>query len=172
MTDKTKLLVVRTGAGTPETVDVSLVDLREAVLNRPEVLVEALRDLIGGAGGAPSVGGDLPMDTPVAKMVGPDAATTLTPAARKLTKADILALGGFLGPPKTTKDLGLDLKDVQSLESAFHMDFHAAIVAGFDEEMGGAEVGESLTVGDIKCCCCPCCCCTAAVELEPVQAIA
>ena len=56
-------------------------------------------------------------------MVDPSVAEVLTSGARKLTKADILALGGFLEPAKSAKDLGLSVDDVRSLELAFHQDF-------------------------------------------------
>ena len=167
MTDRTKLLVVHTGAGTPESVDVSLVDLREAVLNKPEVLVEALRDLVVGQGPS-STGGDLPLDTPITKMVSPELAIDLTPNIRKLTKADLLALGD---PAKVT-ELKLSIADLRAIEAVFHQDYQQGLTAGAagldeDEAMGG-EAALSVSC----CSCCPCCCCTAAVDLDPIQALA
>lgn len=182
MADEAKIIVVKTDTATPPNIDVSLVDLRDVVLNNPEILVDALRDALQGAGGrAQLTGGDLPLDTPIAKMVDPSVAELLTANARRLTKADILALGGFTQPGKSATDLGLSVDDVRSLEIAFHQDFQGILTtggAGLEELMGSTNDmtagtdAMAIDIGDIKCCCCPCCCCTAAVELTPIEAIA
>ena len=184
MTDEAKVIVVKTDSGTPPNIDISLVDLRDVVLNQPEVLVDALRQALqaGSTGQARLTGGGLPLDTPVAKMLDPSVAEVLTANARKLTKADILALGGFMQPAKSAKELGLNVDDVRSLELAFHQDFQGVLTAGgagLEEMMNStnamAATGDVSSSGGgttIQCCCCPCCCCTAAVELEPLEGIA
>lgn len=184
MADEAKVIVVKTDNGTPPNVDISLVDLRDVILNQPEVLVDALREALqtGGTGQAQLTGGALPLDTPVAKMLDPSVAEVLTANARKLTKADILALGGFTEPSKSAKDLGLSVDDVRSLELAFHQDFQGVLTAGgagLDEMMDSSNsmattnrVSSSGGGTSIQCCCCPCCCCTAAVGLEPLEGIA
>lgn len=164
--ETTKLLVVKTDPSLPSGFDVSMLDLREAILKQPEIIVDALRNLIsattpGTTQTAP--GGDLPMDTPIFKMLPPDKAALLTANAKNLTKADLLALGGYGGVPrKTAADLHLTVDDVKTIEEAFHQQFGQQIAAS----------GSSGLMPDISISCCtPCCCCTAAADIQPVRSV-
>ena len=73
------------------------------------------------------------------------AAKLLTPAAAKLTKADLEHLAA--DPAKTEKSLGLTVEDVNSIKTAFSM----PMIVNTDLEI------------TVKCCCCTPCCCAAAV---------
>jgi hypothetical protein len=119
----------------------------------------------------------------------------LTPAARTLTKgqmlmllgldseataARLIAVGTFKRPPADTIEraalvagLQLNISDIQSVRSIFGP---ARLPAGerqaIREAALSADLGVDparLTIGDINiyCCCCPCCCATAV--LDPVQ---
>jgi hypothetical protein len=110
--------------------------------------------------------GTLPKNTPLSQLgFTPAAIAKLTPAAKKLTKGDLVALqkwsaSGGKGPAPAH----LTIADLQSLAKA----------SGTPEAMQARA--KKTTVkgggGTTYCCCCsPCCCCTAAAEIVPVRAI-
>ena len=105
--------------------------------------------------------GKLPKNTPISGL-GLSAAqlAKLTPAARKVTKGDLLALqkwsqaGGKGAAPDH-----LTIGDIKSLQSAVGSPETFAKKAA-KKDNGGVTV---------CCCCCPCCTCTAAAEIAPVR---
>ncbi len=166
----------------PGTADdqLSLQTLREAVLGHPSLALEALRYALGADAEIPggetaqtvTHSGGLPLDTPIFKMLSPDQVALLSPAAKQLTKADLLSLQGP-GSAQALKDLQLTFDDLKSVEEAFHQRFD---VSGLEEVMaaenaiaGGEMVAASF---DVSCCCCtPCCCCTAAAVSAPLAGV-
>lgn len=71
----------------------------------------------------------------------------LSPAAQKLTKADLLAMYD-----KVPAQAGaVTLEDVEVIRHAF-----VAQLQG--------RPGSAVDLGDINCCCCPCCCAVAVVK--------
>jgi len=127
----------------------------------------------------------------VAKAFGvTDRMNQLTPAARKLTKGQMLALLGMQSggeavrsiavgwkrPDATTIQnnaravgLKLTLADIQSVQKVFIARLptgeRQAIAASFvSRQLGTGPVAPGLEIGDINiyCCCCPCCCGNAA----------
>jgi pyruvate/2-oxoglutarate dehydrogenase complex dihydrolipoamide acyltransferase (E2) component len=142
-------------------VQTSLQDLKDAVLTNPTLALDALRYALqqaagaGPAGTAPSrsgVFGDLPLDTPIFKMLAPEQAKLLTPNAAKLVKEDLFDLAGIGPVKKTPHDLHLSFDDLKSMQDAFNAQFVVDIPAGLQANGGG---------GISHCCCTPCCCCTA-----------
>jgi hypothetical protein len=154
-----RVLVVDTSAP-PAAPELSLQSLRDAVLAHPGLALEALRHALDSAAGVegPATGGHsgtLPLDTPIFKMLSADQAKLLSPAALKLTKADLLALQQPGGKAKMA-ELNITFEDLKTVEEAFHQSF----------DVSGLQAVES---GGISCCCCtPCCCCTAAAVPEPL----
>ncbi|MDB5072617.1 MAG: hypothetical protein JWM87_3728 [Candidatus Eremiobacteraeota bacterium] len=101
----------------------------------------------------------LPDTTPIQKMLTPEAAKGLTPAAMKLTKGDLNALGtGELTP--TTKQL--TVADITSVQTAFTRPNGPAFLGGG----GGMLAGKSRF--SVSCCCCSPCCCAAAGGSAPL----
>ena len=87
----------------------------------------------------------LPASTPVTSMLTPEAAQGLTPGARTLTKADLVAMQAGRITPAASR---LTVRDIESIQGAF-------------SKPGGLAAGL-----DVSCCCCTPCCCAAAVESE------
>jgi hypothetical protein len=88
----------------------------------------------------------------LAKALAPETASALTPAAAKLTKADLVALNA--DPKKEAAKRGLTVTDLNSVKKAFAT-MRAASAA---EANGGVSVS-------VTACCCPCCC-AASVQVE------
>lgn len=87
----------------------------------------------------------LPATTPITKMLTPAGAEGLSPAARTLTKADLVAMQSGRVTPAAAR---LTVRDIQTIQGAF-------------AKPGG------LAAADVSlCCCCTPCCCAAAVEPE------
>src|SRR5579883_547576 len=119
-----------------------------------------------------------PMDTPITELgLAPEDVEKLTPAAKKLTKADLMKLGGWdneddavqgygsFGTLSAAPSLGLGVNDVQSINSTFSARMTST---GGIRGLGGTT-GPVVSSGDYNCCCCPCC--TGAAELESVPDI-
>jgi hypothetical protein len=101
--------------------------------------------------------GRLPINVPVTAMgITKEGAATLTGAAKKLTKADLILLQS---DPTAAKTLGLSAKDLNSIRSAFARPIDVGLGKG-----GAAGLSVSC------CCCTPCCC--AAAALEPQRPVA
>ncbi|MEK6443851.1 hypothetical protein [Pseudonocardia sp. T1-2H] len=154
-----RILVVDTSAP-PAAPELSLQSLRDAVLAHPLLALQALRHALDATAEVegPTAGGHsgpLPLDTPIFKMLSPDQAKLLSPAAMKLTKADLLALQEPGGKAKMA-ELNITFDDLKTVEEAFHQSF----------DVSGLQTVESD--GDACCCCTPCCCCTAAAVPEPM----
>jgi hypothetical protein len=163
-----KVLVVEPSSAPPQPVMVTLENLRDAILKHPDLALDALRFAIqGGAPVEPTqpvtqpvrFGGDLPLDTPIFKLLPSEQAKLLSPAAAKLTKGDLLDLVGAGQTKKTPAQLNLSVEDVKSIEDAFHQQFTTTAAAGG-------------LLDNITACCCPCCCCTAASVPEPIRQVA
>jgi hypothetical protein len=163
MATRFQVMIVKEVPGGPD--DVTLSSLRDAVLGNPNLVLEVLRTAFSG--GAPAtdapqgggISGELPLDTPIFKMVDPEQAKLLTPAAAKLTKEDLLDLAGVGTTKKKPEDLNLTVEDLASIQDAFHANIRTP---------------EGLKkASDISCCCCtPCCCCTAVAVINPVRWVA
>src|SRR5262249_20349296 len=109
--------------------------------------------------------GKLPKNTPISQLGLTRAQLSkLTPAARKLTKGDLVALqkwgesGGKGNPPDHLK-----IADIQSLQKAVGTPSAAVSRA---KNLAAAQNGGGTTY---CCCCSPCCTCTAAAEIAPVR---
>jgi hypothetical protein len=98
--------------------------------------------------------------TPITAMVLPSQLPMLSPAARKLTKQDLLALGGWGVPRKAPSQLGLTTKDIQTIREVFSVRL-----------VGGASLDEEPEAWSVSCCSCTPCCCAAAVK-EPMRRVA
>ena len=123
-----------------------------------EVVVPWLKKKIQGQGLEQAF--DLPLDTPITRLVQPSLIPRLSPSVQKLTKEDLLALGGWGVPRKLPSELGLSAKDIQTIRDVFTPQIKSAVA--FDDEPDAWSV---------SCCSCTPCCCAASVT-HPVAAIA
>jgi hypothetical protein len=108
--------------------------------------------------------GKLPSNTPISRLgLSSAQLAKLTPAARKLTKGDLVALQkwGSSGGKGAAPD-HLTVADLQSLKKA------VGDPATFATQ---AKKRSMLAADTVACCCscCPCCSCTAAAEISPVR---
>jgi len=104
---------------------------------------------------------DLPNSTPITAMVLPSQVARLSPAVAKLTKQDLLALGGWGVPRKLPSQLGLTAKDIQTIRDVFT----PRLVSGT------ATLDEEPEAWSLSCCSCTPCCCAASVT-KSVRAVA
>jgi hypothetical protein len=102
-------------------------------------------------------------ETPVFQMIPPDQIGNLSPAARKLTKGDLLALAGIAGPKKTLTDLNITLQDIQTVSDAIQRQNVSARQAALAAGLAGDDISVSC------CCCTPCCCCCAVAVIQPIR---
>jgi hypothetical protein len=107
--------------------------------------------------------GKLPSNTPLAALgFTPAQLAKMTPAARRLTKGDLISLqkwdanGGKGAAPDH-----LTIADLKSLQSAIGS---PKIFVARAKAMRRADGGTSYC-----CCCSPCCTCTAAAEISPIR---
>lgn len=158
MTEEFSLVGVDPETGLPEPIKLSREALRDAILENPDFVIESLRDVVKG--GERKVRPALPLNTPITDMLPPSRVEMLSPAAKKLTKADLMALAGWEGR-KNAKDLGLEVKDIQTIRDVF------------SDQLRPISPQEAGIFDDwtISCCCCTPCCCASA-EMEPVRALA
>jgi len=122
------------------------------------VVVPWLKKQIKGQG--LEQGFDLPLDTPITALVQPSMVSRLSPSLKKLTKGDLLALGGWGVPYKSPMALGLSAKDIQTIRDVFTPQIKTSV--GFDDEPDAWS---------ISCCSCTPCCCAAAVT-KPIRVLA
>lgn len=168
-----KVVTTNPATGLPEVVEVSSATLVDTVLSDPDIALNAIRTALerdlATRTRRRSV---LPLETPITQMMSPARATTLTDAARKLTKEDLLDLGGWGGNPKSPRELGLDAEDIISIRGAFAAQLTAKVPGGVIDVSGGlgrpgGRPGPiDLAAVDVSCCCCTPCCC-AATALKP-----
>ena len=123
-----------------------------------KVVVPWLKKTIQNASGLDAL--DLPGSTPITALVRPSQVAQLSTALRRLTKADLLALGGWGVPYRSPRDLGLTAKDIQTLREVFTPQLTNP--TPFDDEPDAWS---------LSCCSCTPCCCAAAVT-QPVRAVA
>jgi hypothetical protein len=97
----------------------------------------------------------LPADTPITQMLSPEEAEALTPAAAKLTKAELLAMSDNTAEAAS---LNLTVDDLKSIQDAFHQQLST-------QHSSGMMTANSYSA----CCSTPCCCCTAAAVPDPVR---
>jgi hypothetical protein len=116
------------------------------------------KQLASSASGLQSM--DMPNTTPITAMVLPSQVARLSPAVQKLTKLDLMALGGWGVPRKSPADLGLTAKDIQTIRDVFTPQMTSA--SSFD------EMPEAWS---LSCCSCTPCCCAASVT-RPMRTIA
>jgi hypothetical protein len=124
-----------------------------------QVVVPWLKKVITDRVGLEAAGLELPNDTPIAAMVLPSQVPRLSPAVKRLTKQDLLALGGWGVPRKTPSQLGLTAKDIQTIRDVFTP--RIAATEPLDEEP---------EAWSISCCSCTPCCCAAAVT-KPLKTL-
>jgi len=144
--------------GLPEPVTLDRGALRDVLIKNPDLIVETVRDVMTGGGQAG--GGPMPMNTPITAMVSPSQAQRLSDNAKRLTKADLLALGGWGVQKQTTSAYSLDVKDVSTIKDIFAV----RLLPADQRPAGVSEEAFSLC-----CCCCPCC--TAAAVKQPVRPV-
>lgn len=123
-----------------------------------EVVVPWLKRKISGQGF--EQGFDLPLDTSITRLVQPSMVVRLSPNIRRLTKGDLLALGGWGVPRKMPSELGLTLKDIQTIRDVFTPQIKDPVA--FSDEPDAWS---------ISCCSCTPCCCAASVT-RPTAAVA
>jgi hypothetical protein len=123
-----------------------------------QVVVPWLRKQLAGRAGLE--GGMIAPSTPITAMVLPSQVPMLSPAVRKLTKGDLLALGGWGVGRKLPSQLGLTTKDIQTIREVFSVRL-----------VSGASLDEEPEAWSLSCCSCTPCCCAAAVK-EPVPRVA
>ncbi|WP_146210712.1 hypothetical protein [Azospirillum sp. TSO35-2] len=95
-----------------------------------------------------------PNSTPIDQLgLSQDQINRLTPAAKQLTKGDLLALSAKKDMPALHN---LTLKDIKSIETV----------------MSEFQAQQMAAAGDVSCCTCtPCCSCCAAADTEPVRIV-
>lgn len=97
----------------------------------------------------------LPLTTPLAKLgLSAAEAKALTPAAQKLTKANLIAM--MEGSTPTAVE-SLTVRDLNSITKVYAQK---------------VKTGDTTTSGGGGCCCCCiacCCCCCAAATVDPSQ---
>jgi hypothetical protein len=123
-----------------------------------QVVVPWLKKIVSQKSGFEAF--ELPNSTSIVQMVLPSQAARFSPAVKKLTKQDLLALGGWGVPRKLPSELGLTPKDIQTIRDVFTQ---RLTPSGFNEEDPEAW--------SLSCCSCTPCCCAAAV-MQPVKAVA
>jgi len=99
----------------------------------------------------PEVHKPLPMTTPLAKLgLAPEELKLLSPGAKKLTKADLVAMMSGEFPAAAQ---GLTVRDLHGITQVYAL---------------RAKAGTSTSGGGGCCCCCiACCCCCTAVSVDP-----
>lgn len=125
-----------------------------------EVVVPWLKKTIKNIGGSGLDSLDLPNSTPITQMVFPSQIARLSPAVKKLTKLDLLALGGWGTERKLPAELGLTPKDIQTIRDVFT----APLISG-------GSLDEEPEAFSLSCCSCTPCCCAAAVT-QPMRLVA
>ena len=137
-------------------------DVKKWLINNDDKIVQVVVPWLKKKLGAGLTdGGAIPLTTPITAMVLPSQLPMLSPAVRRLTKADLLALGGWANVSrKLPHQLGLAPKDIQTIREVFSVRFTA-----------GASLDEEPEAWSISCCSCTPCCCAAAVQ-EPVRRVA
>lgn len=124
-----------------------------------QVIVPWLKKkLQGSASGLEAL--DLPGATLITKMIAPSMVSRLSPVVARLTKDDLIALGGWGVTRKLPHDLGLTAKDIQTIRDVFTPQLTKA--SSLDEEP------EAFS---LSCCSCTPCCCAAAV-VQPMRMVA
>jgi|SwirhisoilCB2_FD_contig_71_1086500_length_574_multi_6_in_0_out_0_1 hypothetical protein len=103
---------------------------------------------------------DLPNTTPITAMVLPSQVARLSPAVKRLTKLDLMALGGWGVARKLPSDLGLTMKDVQTIRDVFT-----------PRMSGASSLDEEPEAWSLSCCSCTPCCCAASVT-KPLRLVA
>jgi hypothetical protein len=111
-----------------------------------------------GTGGLEAL--DLPNTTSITAMVLPSQVARLSPAVKKLTKLDLLALGGWGVARKLPSELGLTARDIQTIRDVFTPRLVSA-----------ASLDEEPEAWSLSCCSCTPCCCAAAV-VAPLRRVA
>ena len=118
-----------------------------------QVVVPWLKKQLKGSG----LEGDLPDTTSITKMLLPSQVARLSPAVKKLTKRDLLALVAWGVARKLPADLGLTAKDIQTIRDVFT-----------SQLITTASLDEEPEAWSLSCCSCTPCCCAAAVT-RPVR---
>lgn len=159
--DTFALVVENPDTGIPEPVQMDRSSLVQLLSSNPSVILDSLQDILRRGGGATPGArpprGPLPLDSSIQDMLPKEQLDRLSPAARALTKSDLLALGGWSGRRKP-QELGLGAKDIQSIRDVFSAQLDPTRVGG----------GFNPAAADVSCCCCTPCCCAAA-EMTPVR---
>jgi hypothetical protein len=115
-----------------------------------QVVVPWIKRLVASRSGLDAL--DLPNTTLITQLVLPSQVARLSPAVRKLTKLDLLALGGWGVPRKLPSDLGLSAKDIQTIREVFTQRLVAP-----------PSLEEEPEAWSLSCCSCTPCCCAATV---------
>jgi len=123
-----------------------------------QVVVPWIKKVVAGRAGLEAF--DLPNTTPITAMVLPSQVARLSPAVKKLTKLDLLALGGWGVARKLPSELGLTARDIQTIRDVFTPRLVSA-----------TSLDEEPEAWSISCCSCTPCCCAAAV-VAPLRRVA
>jgi hypothetical protein len=157
-TSKLFIVNVEEDSSLPAGLDVSLIDLREAILNDSDLIIESLRSLIQTGAAATTPGTSIqsfPLDTPIFKMLPPDKVSLLPQSALALTKEDLFALGGIGVPRKEPSEFGLTVEDVKTIQNAFADLLAPGGVSGLASMNSALDTTMTSAIGDLCCCCCP-----------------
>jgi len=145
--------------GVPESFSLDFGALKNLIIKNAPVVLEAIKGIIGSGSSFAGVG-PLPLETKLTDMGMPaELLNPLSPAAKNLTKRDLLALGGWGGIARKAYDqLNLTTKDIQDIRDLF--------ATKLVQPPGAAAEAWSVSC----CSCTPCCC--AAAEMDPVHTLA
>jgi hypothetical protein len=154
-----QLLVNDPMTGVPSTVELSPAALQQALIKDPALLVGALKEALlqrydPRAQQPKGIPGP---NTPITELIPPGEVSRLSSAARRLTKADLMAMAGWGGQPrKDPAQLGLDVEDINTIRDIFGQQLGAEV----------APMGFSLS-----CCSCTPCCCCAVAAVPPTRVV-
>jgi len=158
MPDNVSFVVDDPVTGVSESFSLDFGALKKLVLKNAPVVIDAIKEIIGSAAGF-GTAGPMPLETKLTDMGMPaELLNPLSPAAKNLTKRDLLSLGGWGGIARKAYDqLNLTPKDIQDIRDLFG----SKLVA---------PAGATASAWSLSCCSCTPCCCAAA-EMDPVQAL-
>jgi hypothetical protein len=112
--------------------------------------------------------GKLPPNTSIKHLISPGQFGALTGGAKKLTKADLIALAhwGASDGKSGTPPPHLTIADLMSLHKALP----APPGSKPKDLVPHPDAKVAAAAGETYCCCCsPCCSCTAAAEIAPMR---
>jgi hypothetical protein len=145
--------------GVPDAFSLNFGALKDLIIKNAPTVLDAIKGIFSTSGFGPGAG-VMPLETKLTDMGMPaELLNPLSPAAKNLTKRDLLSLGGWGGIARKAYDqLNLTPKDVQDIRDLFASKLVPAS-------------GATASAWSLSCCSCTPCCCAAA-EMEPFHSLA